>query len=239
MTYALRSVRLLIVLALMVGAIAGTTSSATASSGDATAAALKKCKAGWNKKKCRCPASKKRIKRDGRYRCKRRATTTDPNQTPGTDPGTGTTPDPGTGTGEVQQPPAGVQPVRDDAGFEAVLNSSLLRKYEEGTYGYGRYAYNFLGDHQFLYCSYYYASSTVEANRAGTWQVEEGYTVPGYPGYAIGRVRIIGSDFNVAIGVEMYGNQSNVATGNASSTFTEGAFTRAIGGAVTNCSAIQ
>ena len=135
--------------------------------------------------------------------------------------------------------PPQAQPVRDDAGFEAALNSTLLRKYEEGTYGYGRYAYNFLCDHQFLYCSYYYAGSTVEANKVGTWQVAEGYTVPGYPGYAIGAVRLTGSDFDVRIGVEVYNNQSNVESGNVSNTFTEGAFTRVIGGAVTNCSAIQ
>ena len=78
----------------------------------------------------------------------------------------------------------------------------------------------------------------MESNEVGTWQVMEGYTVPGYPGYTAGKVRITGSGFDVAMAVEMYGNRSNVATGNASSTFTEGAFSRAIGGAVTNCSAV-
>jgi hypothetical protein len=237
MTYALRPVRLLLFVALAIALFAASLAAsaplASGASGEAEAAALKRCKAGWNKKKCRCPSSKRRVKRNGRYRCKARSTATDPNQN-------GTTPEPVTTTPDPnQQPPAGVQPVRDDAAFEAALNSTLLRKYEEGSYGYGRYAYNFLGDHQFLYCSYYYASGTVEANKVGTWQVVEGYTVPGYPGYSIGKIRATGSDFDVFIGVEMYGNRSNVASGNASNTFTEGAFSRAIGGAVTNCSAIE
>ena len=245
MPFALRPARVLLLLALALGLLLASLTAgqtvASASSGGAEAAALKRCKAGWNKKKCRCPATKKRVKRNGRYKCKPRPAVAPDNTN--TDPGTGTSPgtgtDPGTGGGDVQQPPADAQPVRDDAAFEAALNSTLLRKYEEGSYGYGRYAYNFLGDHQLLYCSYYYAGSTVEANKVGTWQVVQGYTVPGYPGYTAGQVRIVGSDFNVVMAVEMYGNRSNVATGNASGTFTEGAFSRAVGGAVTNCSAIE
>jgi hypothetical protein len=240
MTYALRPARLLTVLALALALLlmtlmAGAPTSASASADSAAnAAKLKRCKAGWNKKKCRCPSSKRRVKRNGRYRCKKKAVAPEPNNVTTTpDPNTGTTPDPN------QQPPATVQPVRDDAAFEAALNSTLLRKYDEGSYGYGRYAYNFLGDHQFLYCSYYYAGSTVESNKVGTWQVMEGYTVPGYPGYTAGKVRITGSGFDVAVAVEMLDNRSGVSTGSASGTFTEGSFTRAIGGAVTNCSAIE
>jgi hypothetical protein len=233
MTHALRPARLALLafaLALFFAALLSGVQSGVAagSSETANAAALKKCKPGWNNKKCRCPKSKQRVKRNGRYRCKARAVS-DPAPDPGADPAPG---------GEVPQPPPGAQPVRDDAGFEAALNSTLLRKFEEGSYGYGRYAYNFLGDHQFLYCSYYYAGSTVESNKVGTWQVAEGYTLPSHPGYAIGAVRLTGSDFDVRIGVEVYNNQSNVESGNVSGTFTEGAFSRAIGGAVTNCSAV-
>jgi hypothetical protein len=210
---------------------------ASASPERATAAKLKRCKAGGSKKKCRCPAGKRRVKRDGRYRCKKKAAPdngSDPNTN--TDPDPNANPDPNTGTGT---PPATVQTQRDDAAFRDALNGTRLRRYEEGSYGYGRYAYNFLPNGQFLYCSYYYAGSTVEANRGGTWEVVEGHVAPAYPGYTIGVVRIAGPDFDARIGVEMYNEQSNVESGNVSSTFTEGAFTRTIGGAVTNCSAIE
>jgi hypothetical protein len=190
----------------------------------AHAAALKKCKSGWNKKRCKCPAGASRVKSNKRYRCKKKQTQTQTQHPPATAPA---------------PPPQGAQAQRDDAAFEAALSTTMLRRYEEGSYGYGRYAYNFLGNHQFLYCSYYYASSTVESNRAGTWQVDEGYTVAGYPGYTAGRVHIVGSDFDVHIGVEMLGDKSNVASGNASNVFTQGAFTRYAGGATTNCSTIQ
>jgi hypothetical protein len=188
----------------------------------AEAAALKKCKSGWNKKRCKCPAGSTRVKKNKRYRCKKTQTQA---QTPP--------------SAAPPAPPQGAQAQRDDAAFEAALSNTMLRRYEEGSYGYGRYAYNFLSSHQFLYCSYYYASSTVEANRSGTWQVDEGYTVPGYPGYTAGRVHIVGADFDAHIGVEMLADKSNVATGNVSSTFTQGAFTRFAGGATTNCSTIQ
>jgi hypothetical protein len=209
----------------LLGAQIQTASGATPARADA--AALKKCKKGWNKKRCKCPATAKRVKKKGKgYRCVKKAPT-------------GTTPPPTTTTGTPAPPPAGAQAQRDDAAFEAALSSTMLRRYEEGSYGYGRYAYNYLPDHQFLYCSYYYASSTVEANRAGTWQVVEGYTVAGYPGYTVGKIRIVGSDFDVTMAVEMLGDKSNVATGNASNTFTQGAFTRYPGQSTTNCSTIQ
>ena len=237
---ALTALALILALAL---AAAGP-SRAAAGSDSAQAAALKKCKAGWNKKKCRCPAAKKRVKGKRGYRCKRRApagtNTTDPNTNTGSDPNTNTGTDPNAGNTNPPPPTTPtVQPQRDDAAFDAALSGTLLRRYEEGTYGYGRYAYNFLPNHQLLYCSYYYAGSTVEANKVGTWEVAEGYTAPGYPGYTIGAVRIVGSDFDVRMAVEMYNNQSNVETGNASNVFTRGAFSRTVGGAVTNCSAIQ
>ena len=194
------------------------------------AAKLKKCKNGWNKKRCKCPAGYTRVKKHKRYRCKKNPAT----QNPG-----GNTNTPNTTPPANTSPPAGAQLQRDDAAFEAALSSTMLRRYEEGTYGYGRYAYNYLPDHQLLYCSYYYASSTVEANRTGTWQVMEGYTVPGYPGYTAGKIHIVGSDFDVVMAVEMYNDKSNVATGNASNTFTQGAFGRYAGQATTNCSTIQ
>jgi hypothetical protein len=198
-----------------------------AAPGRADAASLKKCKKGWNKKRCKCPANYKRVKKGKRYRCKKKATTQTPAPIPTTTPPANTS------------PPAGAQLQRDDAAFEAALSSTMLRRYEEGTYGYGRYAYNWLPDHQLLYCSYYYASSTVEANRTGTWQVLEGYTVPGYPGYTAGKIHIVGSDFDVVMAVEQYNDKSNVATGNASNVFTQGAFGRYAGQATTNCSTIQ
>jgi hypothetical protein len=208
----------------LVGTQIQTASGATAPA-RADAAKLKKCKKGWNKKRCKCPAGSTRVKKGKRYRCKKNPATTQPPAT--------TTPPANT------SPPAGAQLQRDDAAFETALTSTQLRRYEEGTYGYGRYAYNWLPGHQLLYCSYYYASSTVEANRSGSWQVMEGYTVPGYPGYTAGKIHIVGSDFDVVMAVEMYNDKSNVATGNASNTFTQGAFTRYPGQATDNCSTIQ
>jgi hypothetical protein len=207
-----------------------------AASGSVEAAKLKKCKTGVNSKRCKCPKGSTLVKKGQRkYRCKKKAPVN-------VQQGNGTT-----GNGNTGAPagdpaltgPAQPQPVRDDAAFDAALSGTRLGRYEEGTYGYGRYAYNFLPNHQLLYCSYYYAGSTVEANRVGTWQVKEGYTATGVPGYTIGSIHIVGSDFDAVIGVEQLGTKSNVQTGNVSNVFTQGAFTRAAGGAVTNCSAIQ
>jgi hypothetical protein len=242
MGHALRPAKLMLaalaVLALVVALALAAASpfSASASAGEAHAAKLPKCKPGPNKKKCRCPAGKRRVKAGRKYRCKKKAATN--NNTGGQQQGPGNT---NTGTGGNETPPQTpqAQPVRDDAAFRAALEGTMLRRYEEGTYGYGRYAYNYLPGGQLLYCSYYYAGSTVESNRVGTWEVVQGFVVPSVPGYSIGTVRIVGSDFNVVMGVEMLGNQSNVDTGNASSVFTKGAFSRTIGGATTNCSTIQ
>jgi hypothetical protein len=247
MTHVLRPSRLVLAalaaLALLVAlALAATPLAASASGAEATAAKLKKCKPGANSKKCRCPSGKKRVKVGKKYRCKKKPArnnnTGGQQQGGNTNTGGGNTNTGGPGTNEPPPQTPQVQPVRDDAAFAAALNSTMLRRYEEGSYGYGRYAYNFLPGGQFLFCSYYYANSTVESNRAGTWEVVEGYTAPGYPGYTIGVVRIVGSDFDVKIGVEMLDNRSNVASGNASNVFTQGAFTRFIGGATTNCSSI-
>jgi hypothetical protein len=247
---AIRGVRLFalalaaLALAIVLALAAGHPLSASASSARVDAAKLKKCKPGLNSKKCRCPKGTTRVKSGKKYRCKKKPA---PNnngggqqQTGGDNTGTGNTGTGGPGTNEppLQAPPSTVTPVRDDAAFAAALSGTMLRRYEEGTYGYGRYAYNYLPGGQFLFCSYYYAGSTVEANRAGTWEVVQGYTVPGYPGYTAGQVRIVGSDFNVLMAVEMLDNRSNVATGNASNVFTQGSFTRFIGGATTNCSSI-
>jgi hypothetical protein len=199
----------------------------------AEAAKLKKCKNGANSKRCKCPKGSKLVKSHKKYRCKKKPAPANGNNTQGNNTNTNTN------QTAPPAPPAGVQPQRDDAAFDAALSSTMLRRYEEGTYGYGRYAYNFLSDHQLLYCSYYYAGSTVEANRVGTWQVTEGYTVPGYPGYTAGKIHIVGSDFDVTMGAEMYNDKSNVATGNASNVFTQGAFGRYPGAATTNCSTIQ
>ena len=220
----------LVVVAVIALAVLGAQIGTASAAAPGHAAALKKCHSGWNKKRCKCPAGSTRVKKHKRYRC-RKTPTQQQTQTQ--------TPAPTPPSAAPAPPPQGAQAQRDDAAFEAALSSTMLRRYEEGSYGYGRYAYNFLGDHQFLYCSYYYASSTVEANHAGTWQVDEGYTVPGYPGYTAGRIHIVGSDFDVHMGVEMLGDRSNVATGNASNVFTQGAFTRYPGQATTNCSTIQ
>jgi hypothetical protein len=238
-------------LALLTGLTAPARSGAAASPGAHAAKKLKACKKGKNTRKCRCPKGQKLTRAGKKYRCKKKST---PGSTQGTIPGGGTTQPPGGGTtqppgggtteppgGGTTQPPAGgtEQGVRNDAAFEQALTSTLLRRYEEGSYGYGRYAYNFLSDHQFLYCSYYYAGSTVEANRVGTWHVEEGYTLASTPGYTVGKVRVTGSGFDVYVVVEMLNGQSTVKTGSASNTFTEGSFSRRAGQAVTNCSAIE
>jgi hypothetical protein len=196
----------------------------------ADAAKLKKCKSGANSKRCKCPKGSKLVKKNRKYRCKKKQPAGNTNTNTNNNTANQSPP---------PAPPAGVQPQRDDAAFEAALSSTMLRRYEEGSYGYGRYAYNFLSDHQLLYCSYYYAGSTVESNRVGTWQVTEGYTVPGYPGYTAGKIHIVGSDFDVTMAAEMYNDKSNVATGNASNVFTQGAFGRNPGAATTNCSTIQ
>jgi hypothetical protein len=243
MTHAARPVKLLIaallLLAVALAAAAARPAPSAATPATAGAAKLKKCKSGVNTKRCKCPKGKQLVKAGKKkYRCKKKKASQQQGGGQGNGNGNGN----GTNTGTQQAPPAppaGAEPQRDDAAFEAALSSTLLRRYEEGSVGYGRYAYNFLGDHQLLYCSYYYAGSTVEGNKVGTWQVEEGYTVPGYPGYTVGRVRITGADFDVRVAVEMYQDKSNVDTGNASDVFTKGAFTRFPGGAVTNCSAIS
>jgi hypothetical protein len=210
----------------------------------AQSAKLKVCKKGANSKKCRCPKGSKLVKKNHKYRCRKKKP---PQQQQGGEQGPGGD---NTGTGGEQTGTGGEQTgtgggdasglARNDAAFEQALTSTLLVQHQEGTYGgYGRYAYNFLPDHQLLYCSYYYYSGTVEANKVGTWQVLEGYTKSSIPGYSIGRVHITGSDFDVAMGVEMLGNQSNVDTGDASNVFAKGAFARTENGAVTNCSAIS
>jgi hypothetical protein len=243
---------------------------APAVAGDQTqAAALAKCKKGLNAKKCKCKKGYS-LKRSGtKYKCvkKKAPAQTDPNGGgagtgtgtgtgeggTGTGTGTGSGTGSGTGTGEggtgtgtgsgtgtgTTNPPA--QPVRDDAGFTAALSDNSLRKYEEGSYGYGRYAYNFFSDGQFLYCSYYYAGSTVESNSAGTWQVLEGYRDSADPNYFGGAVRVTLSNGSFQnFGVEVRGNQGYVVLpqGQSSSSWTTGTFARSQP-AIGNCSQIQ
>src|SRR4051794_34733236 len=101
----------------LLGAQIQTASGATSARADA--AALKKCKSGWNKKRCKCPAGATRVKKHKRYRCKKKPAQPQPQtQTP---PATAPAP-----------PPPGAQAQRDDAAFEAALSSTMLRRYEEG-----------------------------------------------------------------------------------------------------------
>ncbi len=130
--------------------------------------------------------------------------------------------------------------VQDDAAFAAAVKGTMLRSYVEGSSGYGRHAYNFLPDGQFLYCSYYFAAGqTVEANQAGRWEVTLGYKAPGVAGYTAGKIHLTGQGFDVVMAAEMLDAKAGVATGNMAGTFQEGTFTRAIGGAVASCSAIE
>jgi hypothetical protein len=135
------------------------------------------------------------------------------------------------------------QAVQDDAAFAAAVNGTRLSSYVEGSQGYYRYAYNFLPDGQFLYCSYYFSAGatggTVEANQAGRWEPTLGYKAPGVPGYTAGKIRIRGQAFDVVMAVEMLDAKAGVATGNMAATFQDGAFTRAVDGAVGNCSAVE
>ncbi len=246
----LRRVAVALVFALALSVGSGTAPAAP----HAHAAKLKACKKGANSKKCRCPKGSKLVKKNHKYRCKKKKPPqqgqqgTGDNTTGGDNTGTGGDQ---TGTGGDQTGTGGDQTgtgggdtsglTRDDAAFEQALTSTLLNQHtEDNSGGIGRYAYNFLGNHQLLYCSYYYnLGQTAEGNSVGSWQVLEGYTKASIPGYSIGRVHIVGSDFDVVMGVEMLGTNANVDTGNASNQFAKGAFARTEGGAVTNCSAIS
>jgi hypothetical protein len=217
--------------------------SASSDAAGAESAALKRCKSGVNKKRCRCPKGKKLKRVRGGYRCVKRQSagqTPQPEPTPQGGTGTGTGTGGGTGTGAPQ--PA--SPIRDDAGFSAALANNLLRKYEEGTAGYGRYAYNFFANGQFLYCSYYYAyGSTAESNQVGAWQVLEGYRDATDPNYYGGAIRLSLSDGSVQnIGVEVRGNQGYVFIPQGSPSYWSGGnFSRNPNGqgATGNCSQIQ
>lgn len=265
MTHAVRHAALIMLLALGLALALNATQAPQASAAVAEAAKLKKCKPGWNAKKCRCPATKKRVKRDGRYRCKKKAaarspqqtdggvTTTTPNpQTDGTNTGTdqgagGTNPgttdpgttDPGAG-GETPPPPTtpAQQFYRDDAAYDTALRGTLLRKWVQGSQGYYFYAWHFRADHVLLYCSYYYSattSQTVTTNRSGTWSVNQGFTNNMNAG-VIGKVQIAGTGFSGEIGVEMLGNQANVQTNSTS--WEQGAFGRMTGTSYNSCSAV-
>lgn len=143
------------------------------------------------------------------------------------------TPAPGGGT----TPPAPTQGfTRDDAGFTQALSGNRLHKYEEGSSGFGDYAYNFFPDGSFGYCSTYTVNGqSAQGHRSGSWQVVEGYVNPNQPGHHGGVVQLNVSDGSaVRIALEVLGGQGLVEAGNASDTFAEGNFTRTQGGA-TGC----
>lgn len=193
---------------------------------------------------CRIRASRRSWscrKRGSSVRCKARgrrsvswrvaAAAPQPPGTPAPAPPGGTTP-PGATT-----PPGTAQGfTRDDAGFSQALTGNRLHKYEEGSSGFGDYAYNFFADGSFGYCSTYTINGqSAQGHRSGNWQVVEGYANPSQPGHYGGLVRLNLSDGSaVQIAVEVLGAQGGVEAGDASQTFAEGAFTRTEGGA-TGC----
>src|SRR3954468_17372350 len=95
----------------LLGAQIQTASGATSARADA--AALKKCKSGWNKKRCKCPAGATRVKKHKRYRCRKKPTQTQTQPAPAAP-----------GGGQVGGNGAQVQ--RDDAGYSAQLAGSHL-----------------------------------------------------------------------------------------------------------------
>jgi hypothetical protein len=215
--------------------------SSRAATKDAHATALKKCKRGANARKCRCPKGYRLTRKQGKYRCKKKAaaptqdnTGTDTNTSTGTntDPGTGTgsTTDPGTGTG-TGDPPAqnsGAQTERNDAGYTSALASSRFgpRTDETNSGGISTYTYDFCANHTFSHHYEYYSSAfgQGEAYYNGNWEVEQGYRViqsaygPGWAGILImhendGSNSRIEVDFNDSAGQFSVGSGTHFTGG--------------------------
>ena len=204
------SVALVFALAALVAYPVGSPASAPR----AGAAKLKACKKGANSKKCRCPKGSKLVKRNHKYRCKKKTapqqqgqqgTGGDQTGTGGDQTGTGGdqtgTGGNQTGTGGDQtgtgEPPAqnnGAQTQRDDAGYTAALGSSRFGPHNvEGSTGLFTYTYDLCANKQFSFHSEYFSSSygNSETYYNGNWQLEQGYRViasqygPGWAGILI------------------------------------------------------
>src|SRR3954464_14677291 len=141
--------------ALLILALAALILPATSIAADAPAAShaakLKACKKGANSKKCRCPKGSKLVKKNHKYRCKKKKPPQQQGQgqqgTGGdnTDPGTG-----GDNTGAPTGTGNGAQTQRDDAGYTAALSSTRFGPHNvEGSYGYSTYTYDFCANRQF------------------------------------------------------------------------------------------
>src|SRR3954464_5226689 len=107
------------------------------------AAKLKACKKGANSKKCRCPKGSKLVKKNHKYRCKKKKPPPQQGEqgTGGDNTGTGgDNTDPGTGGDNTGAPTGtgnGAQTQRDDAGYTAALSSTRFGPHNvEGSYGY-------------------------------------------------------------------------------------------------------
>lgn len=199
-----RAVFLVVVLAAVLAVPVGS-SAAPAPEAPAAHAAkkLKRCKAGANAKKCRCPKGQKLVKSHRKYRCKKKkAPPEQGQQQPGGDQGNGGNTDPGTGTGGQTTDPgtggentdpgtapgagSGAQTERDDAGYRAALGSSRFGpRNDDDRYGTGYYTYTYdlCSDGRFSHHSEYYNSSLgySESYYNGSWTLEQGFKVINSP----------------------------------------------------------
>jgi hypothetical protein len=201
--------RVAALLVLVLAALTVATSSVASAAPRAGAAKLKACKKGANSKKCRCPKGSKLVKKNHKYRCKKKkppqqqgdggSQTTGGDQTGTGGDTTGTGGDPtgtdtgGDNTGTGTQPGgSGAQTQRDDAGYTAALSSSRFGPHNvEGSTGLFTYTYDFCANRSFSFHSEYYNpsfSNTSETYYNGTWELEQGYRVlasqygPGWAG---------------------------------------------------------
>jgi hypothetical protein len=231
--------RLLVLVGLVALAFAATSPVGAAARPDAKR--LGTCKAGTNKKKCKCPAGATRKKSKKGYRCEKAAPkpkpvppTPDP-VTPGPDP----TPTPVTTPDKVRN---------DQALIDVLKGAAFYKTYSGG--GFGSYAYNFLPDiasqsdagivFRLRYCTYYYAIgfTTDRSNYDGLWGVKEGYTVPSRPGLVVGVLQLyrqaLGQQVVEAnVGVE--NGKAQIETGNGEKYFEPGVYAYKPGQATTNC----
>ena len=234
--------RAFVLVLLLAAALTAPASSGAAPAAPAHAAKLKRCKAGANAKKCRCPKGQKLVKSHRKYRCKRKKPPTQQGDNTNTDPGTGTgtTTDPGTGTGTTTDPGTGTNPPptqtgngaqteRDDAGYRAALGSSRFGPHtdESNSGGIYTYTYDLCSNGGFNLRSEYYNSAFggpgLDNNYGGTWELEQGYRVlqspngAGWAGILIIRegsnVSHIEVDFNDAAAQFVVGNAPNLAGG--------------------------
>lgn len=236
-----RRLALLFALCLATTGITGTALAAPATPAGAAVAKKKpKCKAGFNKKSCRCPKGQSLKKNRKGYRCAKKPAAAAPD-TADTAPATGTAP---------VTDPAPPEKVRNDqALIDALSNAAFYKTYSGG--GFGSYAYNFLptvlgevdGRKLFSlrYCTYYYAVgfTTDRSNYDGAWVVKEGYTDPAEPGLITGVLQLwrqgMPEDKVVEAPVAVKGDSAAIKTGDGSSFFEPGEYQFKPGRATTDC----